>query len=145
MSPQDNKYTNQMYDPNQTGPVNQQTPPQQPATQPPQYPGLDYMPSAPGSAEIPVVPETAPEIPENNLEFQPIAEVSKPVQSSPYPVPQDQPAPKPVPITEPMVVNKATYKERLHAVNPQADAITTLADKEEEKFITEVEKHHLKS
>ncbi len=42
----------------------------------------------------------------------------------------------------PKVVDKTTSKERLHNVDKNADAITSLADQEEEKFIEEVEKIH---
>ena len=71
-----------------------------------------------------------------------------PDKTIPVPTPQpqvkndDQPVP-PIPVvTPPKVVNKTTAKEKLHNVDKNADAITSLADQEEEKFIEEVEKIH---
>lgn len=42
----------------------------------------------------------------------------------------------------PKVINKTKEPEILHAVDPKADALTTIADKEEEAFIKEVLKEH---
>lgn len=40
------------------------------------------------------------------------------------------------------VVNKTKEPEILHPVDPEADTLTTIADKEEEEFIKEVIKEH---
>jgi hypothetical protein len=42
----------------------------------------------------------------------------------------------------PNVINKTKEPEILHPVDPNADTLTTIADKEEEKFIKEVIKEH---
>lgn len=136
MNPQDQNYTSQLYDPDQSG---QHT--VQPAQQP-QSPGLDYIPAAPSNAEVPIVSEITPVV-----ETQPIPEAPMPPVYPTYTQQQPAPAAPPEPTVQPApkIVNKATNKEHLHHVTPAADAITSLADKEEEEFITEVEKHHTKS
>lgn len=141
MTPQDTNYTNQLYDPVQNG---QNTPKQ---NVPPANPGLDFQPNAPSGLEMPITPaaETVELKPEATAEFEIAPEITKPtpsIQHTNQNIPTTPIQPTPV---IPTVVNKTTNKEKLHSVSPNADAITSLADKEEEEFITEVEKHHVKS
>ena len=124
---------------------NPQQPPQDqgqgqvPGYQPSLIPGGEkglplYEPSA-NDAEIQATPEIL-----SSPEAQKPQPASPPAQKSQDTGQQPaQPADKALPKN---VVDKTTSKEKLHKVGPQADTITTLADKEEEEFIEQVEEHH---
>lgn len=140
MNPQDTNYTNQLYDPVQNG---QNTPKQ---NVPPVNPGLDFQPNAPSGLEMPITPAETGELkPETTAELEVTPEITKPIPTIQPTNQTIQSAPVQTAPAKPTVVIKTTNKEKLHPVSPNADAITSLADKEEEEFITEVEKHHSKS
>lgn len=100
-----------------------------------------------GAFESPVLlPNETQGAAENKVEKETVQEITRP---APIPAalqdtqtqtqPTDDQSTKTI---KPNVVDKKTNKETLHPVGKSADAITTLADKEEEEFITNVEKHH---
>ncbi len=131
----------------------------QPIQDPQIVPGsLQYMPSGPsgigsGAESIPtiVVPEaTAPEI------FQP--EVQKPVEAEPTveketfvplaavvekkPAQEAPQVKQSIPQDKPNIVDKTKDIAPLHHIPQTHDKLTSIADKEEEEFIKEVETAH---
>ena len=117
----------------------------------PQDQGLNYQPTVPSTGEkgLPIY-----ETPTANTEIQPTPEIQispeaqkpqppqPPVQNTTQEDTAQQPAQTANKAPDKNIVDKTTNKEKLHKVGPNADTITSIADKEEEEFIEKVEEHH---